>query len=897
MPCNCSAVGSTSQICDHSGKCPCLTNFAGKRCDACMAGFYQFPECLPCNCDTNGAIGITCNNDGQCNCQHNFDGKTCSSCKENFYNYPLCESCDCNPAGVIAKFAGCGSVPAGELCQCKERVQGRICDQCRPLYWNLNVTNPDGCEECDCLTDGTIGALDTCDTKSGQCSCKKFVGGRRCEECIDGTFDLFGTSLYGCKQCDCDIGGSASPICNKQSGECRCHPRITSRDCTRPLQLHYYPTLYQLKYEYEDGLTSTGAQVRYQFDEEVFPDFSKIGYAVLSQLQNEITNEVNVQKSSFYRLIIRYLNPNEEPVIADISIQSENAINPDQDGKVLFKSNKKPEFVTMSGVKGDVPTPIVLDPGKYYIIVKTDQPLYLDYFVLLPAAYYEATILTRNVVNPCKVNSLSGLCRLYKYPSIESYGPVTKATIDGKIPAGEFYRNYEHLSQINENEFPLISSSQNDLYYDIKVPKSGRYVLVLDYITDTSFSDAVFLSVNQPGEQEQDGIILLYPCTYQMVCRGPIMDKESREKVFFIDVDESQKFAINGDSVNGVAIKSLTAIPYDEWSTDYIQPQPVCVMKNGACVESSFTTNAKKIEFELDQEERVAVENVPGVSSNGTKTIFINKDTQSVQINGKVHEAGRYVIIVGYFQPNHPKFNIIYRLQTDSQNYDGKFTLNHCPSTSGCRGSIQQSDGYPWFDINDAFTFSFTNLNSYGVWLDYIMLVPYDQYKDEMLMEENFDQTAEFLKECGQDHFNVQLNASDFCKSSVFSLTADYNVGALPCNCDIDGSKSFECEQFGGQCQCKPNIVGRMCEACKTGFYGFPECKPCDCPSTAICEKQTGECICPPRVMGEKCDKCVPFTFGFDQIIGCEECFCNRHGVLDGNLQCDLNNGSCVCSR
>jgi laminin alpha 3/5 len=430
---------------------------------------------------------------------------------------------------------------------------------------------------------------------------------------------------------------------------------------------------------------------------------------------------------------------------------------------------------------------------------------------LLPAAYYEASILTRKVVNPCKVNSPSSLCRLYKYPAINSYGPVTKPTLNGGIAAAEFYRNYEHLSLINEQELPIISQRQSELNYRIQVPKPGRYVLVLDYITDSSFSDAVFLSVNQADSQDPDGIILLYPCTYQMVCRGPIMDKESREKVFFIDVDEQTPFVINGDSINGVAIKSLTAIPYDEWTPDFIQPQPVCVMKNGACVEATFTLppNSKKIEFEVDQEERVAVENIPEISTNGTKTIFINKDTTSVQFGGKAHEPGRYVIIVGYFQPNHPKFNIVYRLQTENQNYDGKFTLNHCPSTSGCRGIIQQDDGFAWFDIDDTFTFSFTNLNSYGVWLDYIILVPVEVYNDRLLNEDEFDQTTEFLKECGQDHFNVQLNASEFCKSSVFSLTAEYNVGALPCNCDIDGSKSFECEPFGGQCQCKPNIVGR----------------------------------------------------------------------------------------
>lgn len=296
-----------------------------------------------------------------------------------------------------------------------------------------------------------------------------------------------------------------------------------------------------------------------------------------------------------------------------------------------------------------------------------------------------------------------------------------------------------------------------------------------------------------------------------MVCRGPVMDKESREKIFFIEAGDSNPFIVNGDNIHGVAIKSLTAIPYDQWSTDFIEPHPVCTSKNGACVESKFTTgsNSKKIEFESDQEEKVAIENLPEFSVNGTKTIYIRNDSASVQLSSKAPEPGQYIIIVHYYQPDHPKFNIIYRVQTENQNYDGKFTLNHCPSTSGCRGVIQQNDNNVWFDIADAFTFSFTNVQPYGVWLDYIILIPVVDYKKELLSEVEFDQTEEFLKECGQDHFNIQLNASDFCKSSVFSLTAEYNAGALPCNCDIDGSKSFECDQFGGQCQCKANIIGR----------------------------------------------------------------------------------------
>lgn len=49
----------------------------------------------------------------------------------------------------------------------------------------------------------------------------------------------------------------------------------------------------------------------------------------------------------------------------------------------------------------------------------------------------------------------------------------------------------------------------------------------------------------------------------------------------------------------------------------------------------------------------------------------------------------------------------------------------------------------------------------------------------------------------------------------------------IACNCNPTGSVSKKCEEFGGYCQCKPNIVGRQCDKCAPGTYGFgPEgCK------------------------------------------------------------------------
>lgn len=154
--------------------------------------------------------------------------------------------------------------------------------------------------------------------------------GRSCNECKDGSFDLFGNSLFGCKDCNCDIGGSLSPVCNKDSGICKCHPRIAGRTCSHPLTTHYYPTLYQNQFEFEDGYTPSGTNVRYLFDEEQFPSFSKRGYAKFSTIQSEVISEVNIFKSSVYRMVIRFVNPSEEDIVAQIIIESDNPSEVDQ---------------------------------------------------------------------------------------------------------------------------------------------------------------------------------------------------------------------------------------------------------------------------------------------------------------------------------------------------------------------------------------------------------------------------------------------------------------------------------------------------------------------------------------------------------------------------------------
>lgn len=432
---------------------------------------------------------------------------------------------------MTAGFSGCGSVPAGELCQCKERVSGRICNECKPLYWNLNITNNLGCDECDCFTDGTLGTLDTCNSKTGQCHCKPSVGGRVCNSCKDGTFDLVGGNLFGCKDCRCDIGGSVHSNCNKESGQCKCHPRITGRTCSETITTHYYPTLHQNQFEFEDGYTPSGANVRYEFDEAQFPGFSKRGYAKFTKLQSELINEVNIIRSSVYRIVIRYVNPTNEDVIANIFIKSDNPIELDQNAKVLFKPTTEPQFVTVSGAKGDIPSPIVLDPGRYTISVKTDKYLFLDYFVLLPAAYYEASILTKKIDNPCEIGDIES-CRHYKYPSIDDFEPVAQGLNADGDDAAELYTDEEHLDLVKSKPLPLLNELQQSLTYTKNVETPGKYVVVVDYITERKYPDSFVLKVKLQDNDQPGGYVSMPSCLYTTICRQPVIDDASKEQIF-----------------------------------------------------------------------------------------------------------------------------------------------------------------------------------------------------------------------------------------------------------------------------------------------------------------------------------------------------------------------------
>uniref|UniRef100_A0A8C1T9L1 Laminin, beta 2-like n=1 Tax=Cyprinus carpio TaxID=7962 RepID=A0A8C1T9L1_CYPCA len=266
------------------GRCVCKHNTVGLNCERCRDFYHDAPwrpaetdnahTCRECNCNGHSnqchfdmAVYLATGNisGGVCdNCLHNTMGRKCETCKHFYYQDPTkdirdpaaCIPCDCDPVGsveggVCDSYTDLDLGMIGGQCRCKQNVKGQRCDYCKEGHYGLSLDNPLGCHPCNCDPRGITMIGAPCDQISGDCSCKRYVTGRYCNQCLPEHWGL-SNDLAGCRPCDCDFGGATN---NKMdNGQCDCRPHLIGRQCSEVQPAFFCASLDYNKYEAEEAI-------------------------------------------------------------------------------------------------------------------------------------------------------------------------------------------------------------------------------------------------------------------------------------------------------------------------------------------------------------------------------------------------------------------------------------------------------------------------------------------------------------------------------------------------------------------------------------------------------------------------------------------------------------------
>ncbi|XP_066240429.1 laminin subunit alpha-5 isoform X1 [Saccopteryx leptura] len=921
--CSCDPHGALDQLCGTGGSCRCRPGYAGATCRECSPGFHSFPACAPCQCSADGSLHAACDpRSGQCSCRPRVTGLRCDVCVPGTYNFPHCEAGSCHPAGLAP--ADPFLPEAQAPCTCRAHVEGPSCDRCKPGFWGLSPSNPEGCTRCSCDPRGTLGGAAECLLGNGQCFCKPHVCGQTCAACKDGFFGLDQANYFGCRSCRCDVGGALGQGCEPRTGACRCRPNTQGSTCSEPAPNHYLPDLHRLRLELEEAATPEGHTVRFGFNPLEFEHFSWRGYAQMSPIQPRIVARLNVTSPDLFWLIFRYVNRGPTAVSGRVSVREEGkfatcANCTEQSQPVAFPPSTEPAFVTVP--QRGLGEPFVLNPGTWALLVEAEGVL-LDYVVLLPSAYYEAALLQLRVTEACTfrpaAQSSGENCLLYTHLPLDGFsstpGPGALCLRDNSLPRPC------PTEQLSASHPPLAvcQGSDVDVQLQVAVPRPGRYALVVEY-ANAGARQELGVAAHTRQRPPQHGRLTLHPCLYSTLCRGTPLDDQHHLAVFHLDTEASIRLSAQQAHF---FLHSVTLVPAEMFSLEFVEPQVRCVSSHGAfgpssaaCLPSRFPKPPQPIVLRdcqvlplppglpLTHSQELA----PGAPPSGpqprpptavdteAEPTLLQHPQGTVVFTTHVPALGRYAFLLHGYQPAHPTFTVEV-LINGGRVWQGQANATFCPHGYGCR-ILVVCEGQTVLDVTDSeLTVTVRVPEGRWLWLEYVLVVPEDVYSPSYLREEPLDKSYDFISQCATHGYHISpTSSSQFCRDAATSLSLFYNNGARPCGCHEVGATGPTCEPFGGQCPCRAHVIGRDCSRCATGYWGFPDCRPCDC-SGRLCDELSGRCICPPRTVLPDCLVCQPQTFGCHPLVGCEECDCSGPGVQElTDPTCDKDSGQCKC--
>ncbi|KTG35339.1 hypothetical protein cypCar_00020114, partial [Cyprinus carpio] len=872
--CQCESEFTDGTCEDLTGRCYCKPNYTGENCDTCAEGYEGFPECYHCECSAAGTEGNSCRPDPRtntCVCKPEFTGEHCDTCAPGHFSLN-CQHCGCSVVGSVPEICN----TAGQ-CLCRPEFTGPRCDQCRSGFHSYP-----NCQVCTC---DPRTSLDSSCTLSGQCNCRPNYSGPKCEQCAPGYY-----SYPSCTPCRCSVEGSRLSSCDPVSvgtcnpagsvhndvlptvGSCNCRPHVEGVACDRCKPLYW-----NLSLDTVYGCSSC--------DCNTLGTMSEVAECTQSTGQcyckpNVCSGTCNVCKDGYFNL-----QKNDyfgcQGCQCDIGGSVGQACD-ERRGRCRCRPN-------VEGPKCNQPRPDHYFPDLHHMKFEVEEGTTMDgrpvRFGYNPLEFESFSWRGYAQMSPIQprvlVEVVVGSPDLFHV--VLHYVNRGGVDVRGRVSVIEDARHFlcgncsEQSKQIvfaPTSEPTFVSVPQNS-FVEPFVLNPGTWTVIIE-------AEGILLDylVLLPSAYYEAPILQLQvtePCSYSNTQDS----SQNCLQYMYLSLDEFPSISSNDASCSGSCIPSRFQNP----------PQSL-VLKEGQASSVLDSTLASAPDPSLYTDRPMTSR--PPTAADNSEHMLLDPNQNAVMYSTRVHALGRYVFILHYHQPLHPTYNVQVHIN-GGRIWQGHVNASFCPHGYGCR-SVVMSESQIILDVTDYEVILTLRVpDRKTLWLDYVLVVPESTYSSSFLSEEPLDKSYDFISNCGQNSFYINPStASPFCRNSAVSLSAFFNNGAVPCGCHEVGAESDTCETFGGQCKCRPNVIGRDCSQCATGYYGFPNCRPCNCGSR-LCEPVTGECICPPRTLQPDCVTCEPQTFGCHPLVGCEMCNCSRPGVASLEVGCDTHNGQCRC--